>query len=200
MAVTSTVPRLPQLKLKTAGKAPIPQWVAPPETKEDLEWQDLRVLDLALLDGTPEDQQKVQQTCKDALTNEGFLLIVNHGVDNDTMQRVFDLANWICNGDAMTEADKEEYKWDRENGDWMGYKPPRGWGEVRSETFPSFSRAMAGTDILHRKVVRIMITSKHTTSTAPAGSRTAYQRASGHTPTRFSRTQTTCTTTSGDAS
>lgn len=130
VTITTTVPPLPKLKLHTAGKDPIPQWVPPPETREDLEWQDLRVLDLALLDGTSEQQKQVEQTCKDALTNEGFLLIVNHGVDDETMQRVFDLANWICNGDAMTEEDKKEYAWDRENGDWMGYKSPKGWGEV----------------------------------------------------------------------
>jgi hypothetical protein len=85
------------------SKYSIPAWVPPPETKEDLEWQDQRVLDLELLDGTPEQQKQVEQVCKDALTNEGSLLIVNHGVDDEAMQRMFDLANWICKGDALTE-------------------------------------------------------------------------------------------------
>lgn len=75
--------------------------------------------------------------------NEGFLLIKNHGVDpqdvgafynefadNVQMQRVFDIANWLMLGDAMTEQDKVDFAWDRENGDWMGYKSPKGWGEV----------------------------------------------------------------------
>jgi hypothetical protein len=51
------------------------------------------------------------------------------------MQRVFDIANWIMLGDALSEADKKEYEWDRENGDWMGYKPPKGWGEVSRPPF-----------------------------------------------------------------
>lgn len=49
---------------------------------------------------------------------------------NGQMQRIFDIANWIMLGDAMTEQDKIDYAWDRENGDWMGYKSPKGWGEV----------------------------------------------------------------------
>lgn len=149
VTATTTVPPLPKLKLKTAGKEPIPKWVPPPQTKEDLEWVDLRVLDLALLDGTPEQQKQLEQTCKDALTNEGFLLIVNHGVDDETMQRVFDLANWIVNGDAMSDEDKKEYEWDRENGDWMGYKPPRGWGEVsRGSVAIVFTARSTAADVL----------------------------------------------------
>jgi hypothetical protein len=74
------LPPLPRLKLDKSGKPTIPSWVAPPETKLDLEWQSLRVLDLSLLDGTPEQQQECQDICQWALTNEGFLLLVGHGV------------------------------------------------------------------------------------------------------------------------
>lgn len=46
------------------------------------------------------------------------------------MQRIFDLANWTLNGDGLSEQDKKDYEWDFENGNWTGYKPPRGWNEV----------------------------------------------------------------------
>ena len=79
------VPLLPKLKLNSAGKPAIPKWVAPPETEEDLEWQTLRSLDLSLMDGTPEQQKRCEEMCKDALTNEGFLLLEGHGVDEETV-------------------------------------------------------------------------------------------------------------------
>jgi hypothetical protein len=69
------LPPLPRLKLDKSGKPTIPSWVAPPETKLAL-----RVLDLSLLDGTPEQQKECQDICQSALTNEGFLLLVGHGV------------------------------------------------------------------------------------------------------------------------
>jgi hypothetical protein len=72
---------MPQLKLNTEGKPAIPSWVAPPETKlDDIAWQPLRTLDLALLDGTPEQQKECQETFAAAVKNEGFVLIKNFGV------------------------------------------------------------------------------------------------------------------------
>jgi hypothetical protein len=46
------------------------------------------------------------------------------------MQRMYDLANWTLNGDALSEEDKKKYEWDFDNGNWAGYKPPIGWSEV----------------------------------------------------------------------
>ena len=46
------------------------------------------------------------------------------------MQRVFDLANWITCGDALSEEDKKEYEWNQMSESWVGYKPPKGWSEV----------------------------------------------------------------------
>jgi hypothetical protein len=43
------------------------------------------------------------------------------------MQRMYDLANWTLNGDALSEEDKKKYEWDFDNGNWAGYKPPIGW-------------------------------------------------------------------------
>jgi hypothetical protein len=75
------LPPMPQLKLNTEGKPAIPSWVAPPETKlDDIQWQPLRTLDLALLDGTPEHQKECQETFAAAVKNEGFVLIKNFGV------------------------------------------------------------------------------------------------------------------------
>jgi hypothetical protein len=84
------LPPLPQLKLDKSGKPTIPPWVAPPETKLDLEWQPLRVLDLSLFDGTPEQQKECQDICQSALTKEGFLLLVGHGVADE------DVSGSVC--------------------------------------------------------------------------------------------------------
>ena len=91
------------------------------------------------------------------------------------IQRVFDIANWMMLGDAMTDEDKEEYKWDRENGDWMGYKSPKGWGEVRHLTVPAnvFSKDERPTTAL-----------KLTTCTERVGNRTDYLHGSDHLQTK----------------
>ncbi|RSH95511.1 hypothetical protein EHS25_000603 [Saitozyma podzolica] len=132
------LPPMPQLKLNTEGKPAIPSWVAPPETKlDDIQWQPLRTLDLALLDGTPEQQKECQETFAAAVKNEGFVLIKNFGVAPAVMQRMYDLANWTLNGDALSEEDKKKYEWDFDNGNWAGYKPPIGWSE-RGKAQPDF--------------------------------------------------------------
>ena len=85
---TTPLGPMPRLVLNKTGKPPIASWVAPPETKLDVKWQPLRVLDLSLLDGTPEQQLECQKTCEGAMMHEGFLLIENFGVEPEDVSRV----------------------------------------------------------------------------------------------------------------
>ena len=76
---------MPQLKLNVAGKPSIPKWIPPPATKENLEWASLRTLDLALLDGSLEDQAALVETCRAAIQEDGFLYLQNFGVSEEVV-------------------------------------------------------------------------------------------------------------------
>lgn len=103
----ATLPPLPRLRLNSSGKPTIPEWVPPPETKLDLEWQPLRVLDLSLLDGDLEQQKTCEETCKKALMNEGFLLISNYGVEPKDVEDDFVyFSSWLmvrCNASSILQ-------------------------------------------------------------------------------------------------
>ena len=86
---------MPQLKLNVAGKPSIPKWIPAPATKENLEWASLRTLDLALLDGSLEDQAALVETCRAAIQEDGFLYLQNFGVSEEVV------------GDFTTRAETE---------------------------------------------------------------------------------------------
>ena len=67
--------------VSTVDKPEIPPWIPPQETKMDLEWADLRTIELSLLDsGDPDIVAELVATTKAAIKADGFLFLTNYGV------------------------------------------------------------------------------------------------------------------------
>jgi hypothetical protein len=63
------------------NKPEVPKWVPPEPTKMDLEWADLRTIELSLLDSPdPEVVAKLVATTKAAIKEDGFLFLTDYGV------------------------------------------------------------------------------------------------------------------------
>ena len=63
------------------NKPTVPKWVPPTPTNIDLEWADLRTIELSLLDSpNPAVVSKLVETTKAAIKEDGFLFSTNYGV------------------------------------------------------------------------------------------------------------------------
>ena len=63
------------------NKPDVPPWIPPQETKMDLDWADLRTIELSLLDsGDPAIVAELVATTKAAIKQDGFLFLTNYGV------------------------------------------------------------------------------------------------------------------------
>lgn len=129
MAVNETLPPMPQFVSNTAGKPEIPKWDKPEPTKEDLDWADLRTLDLSLLDGTPEQPAELVETTRLAVQLDGFLFVKNFGMTEEQLDRHFALAQYVFFHGGIDEEEKRNLQWDLSKGTFKGYKPRVGWGE-----------------------------------------------------------------------
>ncbi len=62
-------------------KPEVPKWNPPQPTKQNLEWADLRTIELSLLDSPdPDVVAKLVATTKTAIKDDGFLFLTNYGV------------------------------------------------------------------------------------------------------------------------
>ncbi len=62
-------------------KPDVPEWIPPQPTKHNLEWADLRTIELSLLDSPDLDVvAKLVDTTKTAIKEDGFLFLTNYGV------------------------------------------------------------------------------------------------------------------------
>ena len=62
----------------------IKPWVAPPETKGDVKWANLRTIDLSKVDSPdPAVQKEVFEEFRTAIKEDGFLYLVNFGLTQD---------------------------------------------------------------------------------------------------------------------
>ncbi|VUC31199.1 unnamed protein product [Clonostachys rosea] len=126
---SDSLPPMPQFVSNTEGKPDIPPWNKPAETKEELNWADLRTLDLSLLDGTPEQQAELVETTRKAIQIDGFLFVKNFGITQAQMERHFALAQYSFFHGGISEDEKEKFMWDLSKGTFKGYKPRKGWGK-----------------------------------------------------------------------
>lgn len=106
--------------------------VAP--TKEKLDWANLAVIDLSKAT-TFEGRKTLVKQVHDAIKNDGFLYIINHGIEPEQITRMFNLSNYA----SENVSDEEKRKYDgrmRETGTYRGYKLRQFWhivGGVRDE-------------------------------------------------------------------
>ncbi|KAJ3961409.1 hypothetical protein N0V92_001906 [Colletotrichum tropicale] len=133
MAIDEVLPPMPQFASSIAGKPEIPPWDKPDPTKEDLNWAELRTLDLSLLDGTPNQQAELVETTRLAIQKDGFLFVKNFGMTEEQLDRHFALAQYIFFHGGISEEEKEKFMWNLSKGTFKGYKPRIGWGEKEGQ-------------------------------------------------------------------
>lgn len=127
MAIEEVLPPMPRFVSNTDGKPEIPPWDKPEPTKENLDWADLRTLDLSLLDGTPEEQAELVETTRLVIQVDGFLFVKNFGMTEEQLDRHFALAQYVFFHGGISDEEKKRFMWDLSQGRFKGYKPRLGW-------------------------------------------------------------------------
>ncbi|WVQ82091.1 hypothetical protein IAT38_004219 [Cryptococcus sp. DSM 104549] len=109
------------------GKPFVPAWVPPPTTKQDIDWAQLRTIELSLLDSPdPAVVQKLVDTCRGAIKDDGFIFLTDYGVSYEQLHRQFDIAQYLHRN--ISEEDKKRLHWNPDgNGTFAGWKPQYGW-------------------------------------------------------------------------
>ncbi|KAI0064020.1 Clavaminate synthase-like protein [Artomyces pyxidatus] len=105
---------------------PVDPWVPAPVTKEeDLEWADLTTIDLEKCK-TPEGRAEQAKLARDAMHRQGFFYVINHGLDQATVNRLFDIA--ALPFDKVEQDEKIRYEAKiKQTGTYLGYKLPQYW-------------------------------------------------------------------------
>lgn len=103
----------------------IPHYTHAPVTKANLEYADLAIIDLSKA-GTLEGRLELAKDVREALRNQGFFYVVNHGYTSAQMARIFDIADipfaHVSEDEKKTYAAKM-----KETGSFQGYKPRQYW-------------------------------------------------------------------------
>jgi isopenicillin N synthase-like dioxygenase len=73
-------------------KPPIVSWTPNPETKEQLEWAPLSIIDLSRFD-EPGGKEALANELRDAVQRWGFWTVVNTSITQEQLDRQLDLAN-----------------------------------------------------------------------------------------------------------
>ncbi|THU84387.1 Clavaminate synthase-like protein [Dendrothele bispora CBS 962.96] len=112
----------------------VPHYVLPSVTKEELDYADLPVIDLSKGD-TPEGRSALAAQVCDAMTNQGFFYVINHGYTPAQTERMFDIADVPFS--QVGDEEKEKYAGTmKQTGSYQGYKLRQYWhidGGVRDQ-------------------------------------------------------------------
>ncbi|KAJ7118451.1 Clavaminate synthase-like protein [Mycena crocata] len=101
------------------------RYMSPPATKENLEYADLAIIDLAKATDAQGRAELVAQV-GEAMKTQGFFYVVNHGYTASQTERMFDIADVPFSG--VTPEDKQRYAGQmKETGSYQGYKPRQYW-------------------------------------------------------------------------
>ncbi|TFK31163.1 hypothetical protein BDQ12DRAFT_640319 [Crucibulum laeve] len=102
-------------------------YVPGPETKADLDYAELVIIDLAKAN-TVEGRKQLAVQVVDAVERQGFFYVVNHRYTIAQTERIFDIADIPFSG--VSEEEKQEYAGKmKETGSYQGYKP-RGYNHI----------------------------------------------------------------------
>ncbi|KAI0303681.1 Clavaminate synthase-like protein [Multifurca ochricompacta] len=104
---------------------PVPHWTSIEPTGEKLEWAELEVIDLARAKTTEGRTEQVEKA-RNAMHNQGFFYVVNHGLDKAQVERIFDIAA-VPFEQVGSEEKKHFEARIKETGSFMGYKPLQYW-------------------------------------------------------------------------
>ncbi|KAI0063998.1 Clavaminate synthase-like protein [Artomyces pyxidatus] len=104
---------------------PVDRWVPAPVTQENIDWANLTVVDLAKAK-TPEGRDEQVRLARDATHRQGFFYVVNHGLDQETVDRMMDIA--VLPFDKVDKEEKLRYEARiKQTGEYLGYKLPQYW-------------------------------------------------------------------------
>ncbi|KAJ7933067.1 Clavaminate synthase-like protein [Mycena leptocephala] len=111
------------LGLYTAPLPAPPPYVAPPASKEELEYADLAIIDLSKAE-TEAGRKALAAEVVQAMTTHGFFYVVNHGYTQEQTTRVFSIANVTF--DNVDDEEKKTYT-GQSGSVYEGYKPRQTW-------------------------------------------------------------------------
>ncbi|KAJ8089879.1 hypothetical protein PM082_018457 [Marasmius tenuissimus] len=100
-----------------------PPYVSPPASKQELEYANLAIIDLSKA-ATPESRQELAIQVSDAMHEQGFFYIVNHGYTQSQTNRIFSIANRTFDG--VSPEEKKLFTGKSESV-YEGYKPKQAW-------------------------------------------------------------------------
>ncbi|EJF59958.1 Clavaminate synthase-like protein [Dichomitus squalens] len=107
--------------MPVATLPPVPRWVVPSPTKEDLDWEQLPVIDFSQA-STPEGRAELAPRVRDVMRTVGFMCIVNHGLTQSQTARMFDIGDVVFS--KVPEEEKLQYASNlKEDATRIGYKP-----------------------------------------------------------------------------
>ncbi|BCS19507.1 uncharacterized protein APUU_12335S [Aspergillus puulaauensis] len=103
----------------TTIEAPAISYVQVPETSEDLDWADLRTLDLAKFD-QPGGKHELAAELTKTIEDVGFFYVTNYGLSKEEVDAQFGLAKTVL---SLPNEEKQKYRAALEQGDYNGWKP-----------------------------------------------------------------------------
>ncbi|KAK7680292.1 hypothetical protein QCA50_016532 [Cerrena zonata] len=106
-------------------KPEIPHYVPAPPTREELDYADLAIIDLSKA-STPEGRVKLATEVRDAMRDNGFFYVINHGFTQEQTTRIFDIADLPFS--HVSDEEKRKYEGTMlQSGSYQGYKLRRYW-------------------------------------------------------------------------
>ncbi|KAF9045063.1 Clavaminate synthase-like protein [Panaeolus papilionaceus] len=102
-----------------------PSYTPAPVTEAKLDYADLPLIDLSL-SGTAEGRAQLARQVHDAMCNQGFFYVINHGLDKDQTKRMFDIADVVFS--QLSDEEKVAYAANiKATGSYQGFKLRQYW-------------------------------------------------------------------------
>jgi hypothetical protein len=141
----------------SSDKAHVPKWIPPEPTKMELDWADLRTIELSLLNSPdPEVVAKLVATTKAAIKEDGFLFLTDYGVSLEQVNLSSPFSDFLLTENAGSFTDnltwlsismrtflrkiKIACSGIHPLGVFEGFKPRYGWKASYSQNQASFVR------------------------------------------------------------
>ncbi|PPQ84450.1 hypothetical protein CVT24_010890, partial [Panaeolus cyanescens] len=112
----------------------LPSYTPAPPTAAKLDYADLPIIDLSL-SNTLEGRMQLSRQVHDAMRDQGFFYIINHGLDIIQTNRAFDIADVVFS--QLNDEEKQAYAGNiKATGSYQGFKLRQYWhidGGVRDQ-------------------------------------------------------------------
>ncbi|KAG2360663.1 hypothetical protein BDR07DRAFT_1377828 [Suillus spraguei] len=124
-------------------------YIPPAETKEDLEFADLSIIDLSKAH-TAKGRAELYPQLRDALRTHGFVYAINHGYTQAQRDRIFDIASVPFNDVSLDEQNTYTASIER-TGSYAGYKPRQFWRvNTENQNFDQIDNYAINIDVTKR--------------------------------------------------